>query len=235
MKQFLAGQPVGFLLVGAQGIRVDSLTQILLVIRDWCLAETKQRGHTGNMKSDFSTLTRVLLLSVALAAGAHAAAAQDAPTLPGGAGSLTETHGDWTVSCVIRDVGGKPAKLCAISQEQQDGKTRQRVLRIELQPKGKQAEGVAILPFGLALGDGVTLQVDDGEAGLVLPFSTCLPAGCLVPIGFGPEMLKSLSAAAKLKLNARPSGAADAQKTVTLSASLKGFDSAFKRASELLK
>ena len=112
-----------------------------------------------------SVLPRVLLLSVAFGIGMHAAIAQNAPTLPGGAGSLTETHGDWTVSCVIRDAGGKPAKLCAISQEQQDSKTRQRILRVELQPKGKQAEGMAILPFGLALGDGVKLQIDDGEPG----------------------------------------------------------------------
>ncbi len=180
-------------------------------------------------------LPRVLLLSVAFGIGTHAVIAQNAPTLPGGAGSLTETHGDWTVSCAIRDVGGKPAKLCAISQEQQDTKTRQRILRVELQPKGKQAEGMAILPFGLALGDGVKLQIDDGEPGVALPFSTCLPAGCLMPIGFGPEMLKSLSRAAQLKFSARPAAAADAQKTIVFSASLKGFDSAYKRASELLR
>ncbi len=69
------------------------------------------------------------------------------PLLPGGAGSLTETYQDWTVTCRIAD----KAKLCAMSQQQtrQDG---QRVLTMEVRNSDNgAASGVLLLTFGSRL------------------------------------------------------------------------------------
>ena len=101
---------------------------------------------------------------------AGASAAQDV-SLPGGAASLNEAHGDWTVACVVRpDAQGTKVKQCAFVQEQfqlKDGQSqaRQRVMRVELRPEKGGVKGFLVLPFGLDLASGVTYQLDEGKPG----------------------------------------------------------------------
>jgi len=108
------------------------------------------------------------------------AAGTAASTLPGGASSLQETYDDWQVVCGQQ--GG--VKRCAMVQQQISKENRQRVLDIELWPAGDKLQGALMLPFGLALDQGVTLQVDDAAPGQPLHFRTCLPGGCVVPLSF---------------------------------------------------
>src|SRR5262245_19379174 len=126
-----------------------------------------------------STTKAFVLLALCCAGlgGSPNAVAQTAPTLPGGASSLTETHGDWTVACALQD----KALRCGLSQQQSDPKSRQRMLAVELAlaADGK-ADGALVLPFGLALDKGVVPRIDDGKPMQTLPFRTCLPAGCIV-------------------------------------------------------
>jgi invasion protein IalB len=162
---------------------------------------------------------------------AATAAAQEAPSLPGGASSLRENHGDWIVTCRIDTQAGKSVKLCVLAQEQADSRTRQRMLALELQPSATGAQGTLVLPFGLALDAGVTLQVDDGTATPVQRFRTCLPAGCIVPITFDAKGLALLRKGTALRIKATADGGKEAPFTV----SLKGFPSAFDRAATLAK
>jgi len=61
------------------------------------------------------------------------ALAQEA-SLPGGASTLNETHGAWTVICAIgTQAESRPVKYCAMSQIQLHAQTRQRALAIELE------------------------------------------------------------------------------------------------------
>ncbi|MBZ9872939.1 invasion associated locus B family protein [Mesorhizobium sp. BR1-1-9] len=61
------------------------------------------------------------------------------------------------MACRIAD----KAKRCSMSQ-QRVGKNRQRVLALELQAgRDSTVTGVLVLPFGLLLEKGVTLQIDD--------------------------------------------------------------------------
>jgi invasion protein IalB len=152
-------------------------------------------------------------------------AAQEAG-LPGGASSLKETYEAWDLSCQAT-----PTPVCAVShqQSQQDG---QRLLAIEL-GKG-QEDGIAgnlVLPFGLQLAAGATLQVDDGAVGKPLPFSTCLPAGCLVPLSFDAKEAAPLRAGTTLKVMVKSLD----QKDVPLSVSLKGLAAALDRLKVLLE
>jgi invasion protein IalB len=155
------------------------------------------------------------------------AAAQPAAALPGGATSLQETHGDWVVGCVVQGA----AKRCGVTQEQTNQQTRQRVVAMELTPAGDRIEGVLLLPFGLVLDQGVALQIDDQAQGQTLRFRTCLPGGCLVPLGFDARQTAALRAGTALKARVMPDGG---QPTV-LTISLKGLGSALDRTAALAR
>ena len=160
-------------------------------------------------------------LKLAQAATAPAAGSS-ASTLPGGASSLQETYDDWQVACGQQ--GG--VKRCAMGQQQISKENRQRVLDIELWPSGDKLEGALMLPFGLALDQGVTLQIDDAAPGQPLHFRTCLPGGCVVPLSFDGRSLTALLHGAVLKLKAVVDGGGIAPFTI----SLKGFSGAYNRS-----
>lgn len=148
--------------------------------------------------------------------------------LPGGASTLDETHGDWRVVCAAPQGNVQ----CAISQSQVSSENRQRVLTIELRAaeEGDAANGVLLLPFGLRLADGVALTVDENPASQMLAFSTCLTAGCLVPLAFDAEAVSALRAGTTLFVNAAVN---DNGQEIAFSISLTGFTSAFARLVEL--
>lgn len=149
--------------------------------------------------------------------------------LLGGANALSETHGDWTVNCT-RVQGNK---LCSLSQQQLDTNRRQRLIAIELMATdASRTQGTLALPFGLLLKSGATLQIDDGVPAAPLPFRTCLPAGCLVPLDIDAKTLALLRQGTMLKISAT---AADSGQPVTFNVSLNGFASALARTAELSK
>jgi len=167
-----------------------------------------------------------LIFSVALFLGGVGTAA--AQGLPGGATTLNETHGDWTVACTTPEGNVR----CAISQIQINSQNRQRVLTVELTATegGNAASGTLVMPFGLALDQGVVLSIDEGEFLPPLRFSTCLPAGCLVPLTFNADAVTAMRAGTALKVKA---AANDSGQEVNFSISLSGFTSALARAAEL--
>jgi invasion protein IalB len=145
--------------------------------------------------------------------------------LPGGASSLNETYKDWRVACELQGA----AKRCVLSQvqTQQNG---QRVLMVELNaPTGNSVSGALVLPFGLALDSGVTMQIDDKPAMQPVRFRTCLPVGCIVSVAFDAPTLVALRAGTVLKLKA----AADGGAATSFSVSLQGFGTALDRMGAL--
>jgi invasion protein IalB len=153
------------------------------------------------------------------------AAAQDAGyTLPGGASSLQETYQDWSLACQ-----GSPKAVCAVSQ-QQTQQNGQRVLAVELR-KGADGgvSGNLVLPFGLLLDAGATLQIDDGQPRAPLGFSTCLPGGCLVPLSLDAKTVATLRAGTALKIKVQGMD----KKEIALSVSLKGLAAALDRLKAL--
>lgn len=200
------------------------------------------------LHSSMRTVVQVVAggLAIALApltASAQAAAPATAPAnapaapaaaptvmpsvLPGGAQAINEAFQDWMMACVQPDGG----KRCAITQQQADAKTRQRLLAVELQPKGTNAEGVLVLPFGLLLDKGITLKAGTTELG-ALRFKTCLPQGCVVPLVLDGKTLAILrEGTAPLTVTAFN----DAGAPLTFSVSVKGFGPALDRAAALGK
>jgi invasion protein IalB len=178
----------------------------------------------------FGRVAALLMLPVfAQPAGAQEAGSQAAPpaVLPGGATTLNESHGDWTVTCAATNQG----KICVLAQQQTAGQANQRLLAVELRPREANVEGTLVLPFGLALDQGVTLQVDDGPALAPLRIRTCLPGGCVVDLKFDAKTLPLLRKGTSLKIKAVADGGRDTQ----LAVSLKGFPSALDRTIALGK
>jgi invasion protein IalB len=152
-----------------------------------------------------------------------------AQTLPGGASQLQETHGDWRVTCAQQD----SQRVCTFSQQQTDKDSRQLVLGIELKASAvDRVDGTMVLPFGLAVDKPVTAQIDDAGASQVLHFRTCVPIGCLVPIGFDANTIASLRKGTSLTVK---STAADGAQETVFKISLKGFSSALDRTAALAK
>ncbi|MGL4288785.1 MAG: invasion associated locus B family protein, partial [Phreatobacter sp.] len=160
-------------------------------------------------------------------AAAAAAQAAPAPSLPGGATSLQESHGDWVVACMVQG----NAKRCGLTQEQTNQQTRQRVLAMEVTLVGDRMEGVLLLPFGLVLDQGVVLQIDEQPQGQPLRFRTCLPAGCVVPISFDARQTAALRAGTALKARVQPEGG----QASVLTISLKGLGSGLDRSAALAR
>jgi invasion protein IalB len=152
-------------------------------------------------------------------------AAKKAAALPGGAQALSETFEDWLVACSMTQ--GK--KRCVINQQQEDSKTRQRLVAVELQPRAGGADGLLVLPFGLELDKGATLKAGDAQIGQTLRFKTCVPQGCVVPVSFEQKTLEALYKAATVVAAAQ----AGSGQTVSFPISLKGFAPALSRASAL--
>jgi invasion protein IalB len=94
----------------------------------------------------------------------------------------------------------------------------------------RRSAGNLVLPFGLLLDAGVALQIDDGQPRDPLRFSTCLPAGCLVPLSFDAETVAALRAGTALRIKAQDTD----KKEVTLSVSLKGLAAALDRLKVLV-
>jgi len=142
--------------------------------------------------------------------------------------SLQETYEDWVVVCGQRE--GK--KVCALTQQQTDRESRQRILAVELTTvTADKAEGTLVLPFGLAVSKDVVLQMDGAAFGAPLRFRTCITGGCLVALSFDAQALAALRKGTALTIAAT----AENGQPVNFSVSLKGIGNGLTRAAALLK
>jgi invasion protein IalB len=182
-------------------------------------------------------------LTVSLILGLSVAASAQNSGLPGGASATSERFKDWTVRCHVqpapdakagakqvhkkRDAAG-PRRLCVLMQRQLTQKG-QRVLTVELRPEYGGLKGALILPFGLKLAKGAVLQIDNGRLSQPFAFSTCLPAGCIVPLQLGAEAGASLRPGHQLSVLLSTLD----DKQLKLTVSLAGFGPAYDRVQKL--
>jgi invasion protein IalB len=146
--------------------------------------------------------------------------------------ALSETYRDWIVSCrtVQVDDNQSAARLCEMSQDlrQQDG--GQRVLSVTLQTDAREDGALLtmITPFGLNVTGQIAIRVGDTEIAEV-PFTTCVPAGCIAQVQLEPELLTVIGQgeAASVILPTR------SDNPFEVSVSLLGFTAALGRLHEL--
>ena len=119
-----------------------------------------------------------------------------------------------------------------IAQTQVNRHNGQRVLAIELAAieGDNAASGTLVLPFGLNLDQGVALSIDESEILPPLRFSTCLPAGCLVPLTFNQDVMLAMWVGSVLNVSTAAHGSGQ---ELGFSISLSGFTSALARVAVL--
>lgn len=157
--------------------------------------------------------------------GAHETASQTA--LGSGASSLTENYADWQIACAVNS---DKQNACVLSQRQQKKETGQQVLLMVLQVDKQSVKGNLVLPFGLLLSDGVSLQIDDEPFLAKADFRTCIPSGCVVPLTFSDKQLNQLVQGQQLNLHLVIS---DNNEPVKLAVSLNGLAKAIARVNNL--
>lgn len=197
-------------------------------------------SRSGRFWWSFGTMLGMVLLAVGSvtaqtvksrsAVPSAAAATQTTPPvsrsgLPGGASALTEVHAGWSVNCRVDD----GIKRCGmVHQENSNGRL---LLALEVQAQvGDTTPAVLLLPFGLAVTQGVTLTVDELKSTPTQAFSTCLPGGCVVLLTLDQTLLQQLEAGNVLKVAAT---VADSAKPVAFAMPLEGFTTAFARVNVL--
>lgn len=142
--------------------------------------------------------------------------------------TMAETFGDWQALCHAQP----PDRVCAMVQRQRQRDTGQLLLSVELfGVTDKGLRGHVMLPFGLKLSRGVTIRIDGGSASAPIPFETCLPLGCVVPVVFDETVLPALRNGTTLELGTV--AAADGQEA-RLHVSLQGFAAAEERLRALV-
>jgi invasion protein IalB len=148
-------------------------------------------------------------------------------TLPNGASAINESYGDWTVDCRVTE----GQKLCVLAQSQGNSQNNQRLFAIELRtPKDGRADGTILMPFGLKLENGAILRLDDKDLGQGLRFSTCIPAGCLLPVSFPTVATEAMKTGKTLTAAALNLSSGD---PVAFNISLNGFAAALARIGQL--
>jgi invasion protein IalB len=170
---------------------------------------------------------RILVALAAFGLALSPATAQQPAGLPGGAQSLIEEHGDWTVSCRTQDAD----KLCIVTQTLADSGSGRPVVSVELAtPTIDRVEGMLLLPFGLQLANGIQIVVDGNDLGDRQPFLTCIATGCLVPVVFDASQVSRLRAGTEMTLSGITAGT---NEPMELAISLMGFSRAANRSVEL--
>jgi invasion protein IalB len=147
-----------------------------------------------------------------------------APTEPAQSGALNEVHGDWTVLCTASP------RHCSLAQQLLDRTSRRPVLTLgfNLAPQ-HGLDGLLVMPLGLALAAGVTIQVDTGPLADPLVFHTCAPTGCPLALTLSGATVETLLTAKTLRIGA----VGDDGQPRIFTVNMTGFGSALERVRAL--
>jgi invasion protein IalB len=158
---------------------------------------------------------------VALAmSGTPVLAQSEAGSVPS---QISELYGDWTVSCGTVE----ERRECAVTQTLMESETSQHVLTLELaRNEAGLLDGMLVVPFGMDFSKGVTLSVAAEAIGPALPFLTCLPSGCLVPVTISAAQRERLVGGGTLTVTGH---SADGVSAIPIELSLRGFRDAVER------
>lgn len=187
------------------------------------------------MRSKIASSLLALSLSFAPSAFAQDAAqapaqgTQQAAPAPNDNVALTENFGDWTVRC-FKIKGAAP---CDVLQLAANKDTKQRVLSLSIAyVPSRDSYGMQIIvPLGIALAKGVTLEAGDKTL-TSIKYTRCERDGCYVEVLAPDTTLAEMANMPKTTLNIFGYGKTEAAK---LPLSLNGFGTALNRMKQLAR
>lgn len=149
-----------------------------------------------------------------------------------GPSAFTETYQDWVVNCQqLRQEDETEVGNCTMSQELRQANNNQLVLlvSITLAMNGNAPGATIVAPFGLDLSQGVGMVISGNDIATV-PFTTCLPAGCIAKMNLEPAILDKLQSGENAQVVVLPRQSAN---PLLISISLAGFTQAWNRLNDL--
>ena len=158
-------------------------------------------------------MRRLCLTLILLSLGATLAAAP----------RVRETHKDWTVVCDIPDQ--LEVEVCLIVQQHNLRDSEQPVIRVEIGFAVQNGAPFAVItaPLGVALGAGLSLQIDDGEQ-THFDYGSCIPKGCIVGTGLTEEQLAAMKKGTQAQFTFKDNRARE----IAVPVSLSGFTAALR-------
>ena len=157
-----------------------------------------------------------LLAAALVVALALSAAAQE---------RTSASYEDWVLQCETQT--GPPArKVCEIMQTTQMQGRNVPVSRVAVAhpEKGQPVKLTAQVPVNIQLAGNIRLQASDADAGLTVPFNTCVPAGCFAELELKDDAIRKFRAATDAgKLTYKTTNG----QPVVIPVSFKGFGRAF--------
>lgn len=146
------------------------------------------------------------------------------PVWPEGASMVSETYGDWTMTCSRAEAKA----TCLLLQSQGNARTGKREFAVELKPPvDGRAEGMIMMPFGFRIEPGVSFKLDETVLGKGAPYVSCSLEGCLVPISLPTLATDTMKTARILSVIGTKQ---DAKEPTTVAVPLSGFGPALARA-----
>jgi len=150
--------------------------------------------------------------------------AQTAETRPD---SLTETYGDWTVTCGLDEATS--TNICRMAQILSQGE--QQILSVFIRADDTAPDtaiATMITPLGVDLAKGVAVVVDEIPL-IEVGYVTCRQGGCIVRASLDGTILQTMQAGVAAKVAI---GALDGS-TLDVPVSLNGFTAAWQRLQTL--
>jgi invasion protein IalB len=143
--------------------------------------------------------------------------------------------GDWRFACAQPDK--KIPKECRIFQRVSWGQDKARqmtmsVIMFAMDDKAAAASKAkdkpvvlmrAVMPLGVDLRPGLGMAIGKGAKTMAIPYSLCVPAGCLVTTGLGSGIVDKIKTADQIIIAYKTPGPG---KAVGLKVSTKGFGQA---------
>lgn len=151
----------------------------------------------------------------------------EAPAL--GSTYVMAEHGAWDQRCIKTETGNDPCELYQLLRDEQGNAVAEFKL-FSLPEGGKAAAGATIItPLETLLTAELRLSVD-GSPARRYPYSYCTAVGCFARLGFTAEEVEQFKRGASATVTIVPAAAPD--RTVALTASLKGFTAGYAAVAE---
>ncbi len=136
-----------------------------------------------------------------------------------------DQFGDWVYECAALAAN---KTLCSLSQTIISKTQNKRIVKFNLRrdENSKSIDFMAILPLGINLPTGASINIDSGKA-YPLMLKTCTQQGCIAVYTTDSSFIKTLQNGQKLNISFTFAGA---EKPITISGSTKGLTEGMKAA-----